>query len=467
MANVSAPARRLHLAARRLAALDLAERGLKRHPDDPACHAWRTDLLKALDVPNAIAPRRLGGLSADLAEACLDPHADVSLPVLESAALYLAEFDPDIDDARLVEAHRGWARRHADPLTTVAHLPAPRGRLRSGYVSADLGHHPVGRLMLHTLPGHDRSAVEVHAYSDRLVEDEVTAQLRADTDGWHLTADLDDDALAGRIRQDGIDVLIDLAGHTWGNRLLAFARKPAAVQVSFLGYGATTGLVAMDAAISDPWEAPTSAHFIEGVTRLPSGRLPLPSIRVREGRDGPPVFGSLNKLAKLSPAVVSLWARLLREMPEARLLLQTAGLDQPWVRRLVVEAFAAYGIADDRLDLRGAVANGEHLLTYDEIDVALDPFPFTGGMTTAEALASGIPVVTLTGSRPLARQSLSLLARAGLDDLIAPDADAYVRIAMDAVGRSLPPTAAEPVQAHELEAVYRQLWEKRLGSSPE
>ena len=461
--GVDAP-RRLHLAARRLAALDLAERGLKRRPDDPVCHAWRADLLKALDLPNAIARRGSGW--PDLAEACLDPTADIGNAAIESAALYLAQFDPDIDDAALVGAHRAWARRHADPLDRFAHAPAPRRTLRVGYVSADLGSHPVGRLLLSTLPRHDPSAVEIYVYSDRLTEDEITERFRVPAEAWRRTSDLDDAALARRIRDDGIDVLVDLAGHTWGNRLLAFALKPAPVQVSFLGYGATTGMTAMDMAISDPWEAPTTAHFTEAVHRLPSGRLVAPKLRSRS-RAGRPVFGSLNKLGKLSPPVIALWARLLKDVSEAHLLLQTAGLDQPWLKSLVADAFAAHGIAEHRLDLRGAAPNGVHLETYDEIDVALDPFPFSGGMTTYEALAAGVPVVTLPGERPLSRQTLSLLMRSGLGDLVARDEDDYVRIAAESVGRMLPSSSPRVAQARELEAAYRQLWEKRLGSRPE
>jgi predicted O-linked N-acetylglucosamine transferase (SPINDLY family) len=460
-------ARRLHLAARRLAALDLAERGLKQRPDDPLCLAWRADLLRALDQPADVAGRRAASRRIDLAEACLDPFAETGEPILESAALYLAQFDPDIDDAHLVEAHRAWARRHAEGLPRYAPSARQRGRLRIGYVSADLGQHPVGRSLLGTLPAHDRDGFEVYVYSDRLVEDDLTTRLRASAEAWHRVAALDDQALAARIHDDEIDVLVDLAGHTWANRLLAFARKPAPIQLSFLGYGATTGMTAMDAVLSDPWEAPTAAHFTESVVRLASGRLPAPRTAARPLRSGPPVFGSLNKLVKLSPPVIALWARLLRQVPEARLLLQTHGLDQPWVRRLVVAAFSAHGIVEDRLDLRGALLEGAHLRTYAEIDVALDPLPFAGGVTTCDALSAGAPAVALAGARPLARQGLSVLARSGLEDLIAPDAGSYVAIAADAIGRALPSADPPAVQARELEAVYRQLWEKRRGSSPE
>jgi len=295
----------------------------------------------------------------------------------------------------------------------------------------------------------------------------VTAPLRSGVDTWHRVADLDDKALADRIRADEVDVLVDLAGHTWDNRLLAFARRPAPVQISFLGYGATTGMAAMDAVLSDPWEAPTDAHFTESVLRLPSGRLPAPRLAMRRARSGPPVFGSLNKLVKLSPGVARLWARLLHRVPESRLLMQAADLGRPAIRSLVIDAFGAHGIAADRLDLRTALLQGDHLQTYGEIDVALDPFPFAGGMTTWEALSVGVPVVTLGGSRPLSRQSLSLLARSGLEDLIAPDAESYVEIAADAIGRTLPAREVVPIQAGELEAAYRQLWEKRFGSRPE
>ena len=459
-------ARRLHLATRRLAALDLAERGLKRRPDDRACLAWRADLLKALDLPHDTAARRAGGAGVDLAEACLDPFAEIGLPPIESAALYLAQFDPEIDDARLVEAHRAWGRRNADPLPRHSHAPTAPERLRIGYVSADLGRHPVGRLLLDVLPAHDRDAFDIHVYSDRLAEDDVTKHLHEGC-AWHRTADLDDEALAARIRDDGIDVLVDLAGHTWDNRLPAFARRPAPAQVSFLGYGATIGMAAMDAVLSDPWEAPTDAHFTEAVIRLPSGRLAPPKLVSRVPRSGPPVFGSLNKLVKLSPPTIALWARLLSQVPEAHLFLQSSGLERPEIRRLTVEAFAAFGVAEERLELRGSMPDGEHLQAYRRIDVALDPFPFAGGVTTCEALSSGVPVVALAGNRPLARQSLSVLARSGLGDLIAADADSYLQFAAEAVGRSLSATEPVPVQARELEAAYRQLVAKRRGSSPE
>jgi protein O-GlcNAc transferase len=458
---MASAAARLHRVARLLAALDLAERGLKRRPDDPFCLAWRADLLRALDRPHEVAARRGAWAGPDLAEACLDPFAAIGVAQIESAALYLAQFDPAVDDRRLVEAHRAWARRHADALPRSDPAPAARDRLRIGYVSADLGRHPVGRLLAGTLPAHDRDAVAVHVYSDRLAEDEVTKRLRGAADAWTQTDALDDAALAVRIGADGIDVLVDLAGHSWGNRLPVFARRPAPLQVSFLGYGATTGLAAMDAVLSDPWEAPTSAHFTEAVLRLPSGRLPLPAIRPRPARGGPPVFGSLNKLAKLAPPVIDLWSQLLQRTQGARLLLKSTGLDEPWLRALVVAAFAEHGVSEERLDLRGWSADGTHLTGYAAIDVALDPFPFAGGMTTAEALAAGVPVVTLPQQRPLSRQSLSLLSRARLGDLVAGDEEAFIAIAADAVGRTLPALDPPRHQARELEFAYRQLWEKR------
>jgi protein O-GlcNAc transferase len=463
---VAQAADRLHRVARLLVALDLAERGLKRRPADPICLAWRADLLRALDRPHDAAARRRGWSGPDLAEACLDPFAEIGVAAIESAALYLAQFCPAVDDRRLVEAHRAWGRRHADGLGRFEPVAVRGDRLRVGYVSADLGRHPVGRLLASTLPAHDRGTVEVHVYSDRLAEDDLTARLRATSDAWTETAALDDAALAERISRESIDVLVDLAGHSWGNRLLVFARRPAPVQVSFLGYGATTGLAAMDAVLTDPWEAPTPAHFTETVLRLPSGRLPAPSLRARPARGGPPVFGSLNKLAKLSPPVVVLWSELLQRTAGSRLLLKSTGLDEPWLRALVVAAFGEQGVEEDRLDLRGWSADGTHLSGYAAMDVALDPFPFAGGMTTCEALAAGVPVVTLPQQRPLSRQSLSLLSRVKLGDLVAGDEEAFLAIAADAVGRTLPALEPPRHQARELEFAYRQLWEKRLGSRP-
>ena len=458
-------AHRLHLAARRLAALELAERGLKDAPADAVCLRWRADLLRALDRPADAAARRAPDLGIDLAEACLDPFAEIGDARIEGLALYLAQFDGGMKDDRLEAAHRGWARRHADPLLRFDPAWRAGERLRIGYVSADLGRHPVGRLLLGTFARHDKAAVALHVYSDRLQEDEITAALRASSDAWTASAALDDEALVARIFADGIDVLVDLAGHTWGSRLGVFARRPAPVQVSFLGYGAATGLEAMDGFVSDPWESPLDGA-LEPPLRLPSGRLPLPLLRPRANREGPLVFGSLNKLAKLSPAALARWGEVLRRAPRARLLLMTAGLDQPSLRALVVDAFAEQGIGADRLDLRGPAPEGVHLAAYDEMDVMLDCAPFSGAMTTIDALSSGVPVVTLPGGRALSRQSTSLLARAGLGDLVAKDEEDFVRIALAAPGRSVPAREAETGQAAEIEAVYRQLRGKRRGSNP-
>jgi protein O-GlcNAc transferase len=458
-------ARRLHLAARRLAALELAERGLKDDPADLVCLRWRADLLRALGRPADAAARRAPDLGSDLAEACLDPFAEIGNPRIESLALYLAQFDGGMPDGRLETAHRDWAERHADPQGRFASAPRAKDRLRIGYVSADLGRHPVGRLLLDTFARHDRAAVAIHVYSDRLRGDEITAGLRASSDAWTDAAALDDEALAARIYADGIDVLVDLAGHTWGSRLGTFARKPAPVQVSFLGYGAATGLAAMDGFVSDPWESPEDGA-LEPPLHLPSGRLPLPALKPRADRAGPLVYGSLNKLAKLSPAALALWGEVLRRAAHARLLMMTAGLDEDWIRDLVVAAFAEQGISADRLDLRGPAPEGVHLAAYGEMDVMLDSFPFSGAMTTIDALSSGVPVVTLPHGRALSRQSCSLLARAGLGDLIAKDEEDFVAIALAAPGRAVSSRDAETGQAAELEAAYRQLWEKRLGSNP-
>jgi protein O-GlcNAc transferase len=458
-------AHRLHLAARRLAALELAERGLKDDPADAVCLRWRADLLRALDRPADAAARRAPDLGIDLAEACLDPFAEIGDARIESLALYLAQFDGGMADDRLEAAHRGWARRHADLLLRFDPAWRAGERLRIGYVSADLGRHPVGRLLLGTFARHDKAAVALHVYSDRLQEDEITAALQASTDAWTASAALSDEALAARIFEDGIDVLVDLAGHTWGSRLGTFARKPAPVQVSFLGYGAATGLAAMDSFVSDAWESPEDG-MLEPPLRLPSGRLPLPARTPRADREGPLVYGSLNKLAKLSPAALALWCEVLRRAPQARVLMMTAGLEEDWVRDLVVEAFAEQGIGAERLDLRGPAPEGVHLAAYGEIDVMLDSSPFSGAMTTIDALCSGVPVVTLPRGRALSRQSGSLLARAGLGDFVATDEEEFVRIALAAPGRPVPAREADAGQAAELEAAFRQLWEKRLGSNP-
>lgn len=357
----------------------------------------------------------------------------------DSNLLLALNYDPSIGDDELAEAHRRWGtaavagqpRPPAQPRTTG-------GRLRLGYVSPDFKRHPVGYLSVGALEHHDRDRFEVHAFSDTTAPDDLTARLRAAVAVWHDSAGWSDSALEDAVRRHGIDILIDLAGHTAGNRLAVFAAKPAPVQVNWLGYFHTTGLPTIDAVLTDAASVPAECRgwFTERVVPLSAGRFcytppqlspPVaPPPLLDHGR---PTFGSFNNLSKLSPAVLDLWSALLTRVAEARLVLKWHTLAEDAERRSLTAAFAARGIDAARLDLRGPAQHDAMLREYADIDVALDPFPFCGCLTTLEALWMGVPVVTLEGRRPVARQSLAILRQIGHGDLVAATAAEYLEIA--------------------------------------
>ncbi len=264
----------------------------------------------------------------------------------------------------------------------------------------------------------------------------MTARLRAAASRWRPILGLSDEAVADLVRQDGIDVLVDLSGHSARHRLGVFARRAAPLQASWAGYMATTGVAAMDLIVADAHEVPAGAeaHYSEGVLRLPHAWIcwdppaeapdPGPPPADHAGRV---TFGSLNTPAKLNGTVIRLWARLLGAVPDSRLLLRYKGLDEAGVAARLAGDFAAAGIAPDRLTIEGGALPAAFLATYRRIDIALDPFPFSGSITTCEALWMGVPVVTLPGETFASRHSLSILWTAGLGDLAAADADDYVR----------------------------------------
>lgn len=367
----------------------------------------------------------------------------------------------------LVEAHRDFDRRHARPLRPTAPVwrndRDPERRLRIGYLSGDFSTHPVGYLLAGPLAAHDPAAVEVFCYSNASRPDAMTERLRATARHWREIGGMTDGAAAPLIRQDEIDILVDLSGHTDKNRPLLLARRAAPIQVSWLGYPGTTGLEAIDYAIMDRTVAPPGAEawFTEALVRLPHSRFcysPPDFAPEPKDRSHPAgarvVFGSFNNLAKIGPEVVALWARVLDAAPGSKLVLKWKALSQAGVRRRLEQAFAAHGVGADRLELRGRSPHAEMLAEYGDIDVALDPFPYSGGATSAEALWMGVPVVTLPSDRVAARQTLGFLVELGLEDLAAASPDDYVRIAAA--------LAADPGRRAELRRTLRG----RMQASP-
>ena len=390
---------------------------------------------------------------------------------------------------RLLEDHRRFQALHGQPSQPIpAHTNRrdPARRLRVGYLSVEFRAHLGGYFLTPLFDGHDRSAFEIHCYSTLPIGagDQLTPYFKERSDGWHDVHGLNDDALAARIRADGIDILVDLAGHSGLNRLPVLAFRPAPVQMTWLGYPNTTGMDAVDYrlvdAITDP-PGPADAHASERLLRLPAPFLcfrppadapavvPLPA-----GAVGAVTFGSFNKLAKLSHDTVRLWAEILHRVPNSRLLLKDRPLECPDTAAALRARFRTAGVDPERLVLLGwADDPAGHLNLYNRIDIALDPTPYNGTITTCDALWMGAPVVTLLGGRHAARVGASLLASVGLSDLIAATPERYVETAAslahdlsrlmrlrmgmrDRLRRS--PLCDEPRFVRALEDAYQQSW---------
>lgn len=351
-------------------------------------------------------------------------------------------------------------RARATPYTQWPALDhgADAGRpLRVGFVSSDLRKHPVGYFFESVLAQLDRTRIEPLAYSNALHSDELTARIKPRFALWRHVAEMDDAALAARIRDDRVDVLIDLSGHTGRNRLPMFAWRPAPVQVSWLGYFATTGLSGIDYLLADRHVVPEGEEdqYTERVWRLPDSYLcftlptepaqvgPLPALR-----NGYFTFGCLNNHKKLNDGVLEVWSRILQAVPHARLLLKNHQLGEPAIKRDTCERFAMYGIDETRLMLEGPSSREQYFSTYDRVDLALDPFPYPGGTTSVEGLWMGAPVLTRQGDRFLSHLGEMVLKTVGLPEWIAADTDDYVARAVAAT-RDLPALAALRAQLRE------------------
>ena len=407
------------------------ERALAIKPDH---HEARRNLAGTLN-----ALRRTDDAIAQFRRLLTAAPAALASPYHSNFLLAL-QYAPTPPTDALAESVR-WAQTHGN----VTPLPPPPAhvagrRVRIGYASPDLRDHPVGRLIEPLLAGHDREHFEVHCYSDWPTPDPITRRLRDHVEHWHPTGGTTDAALADRIRADGIDLLVDLAGHTAGHRLLTLARRPAAVQATYLGYPATTGLPAIDYrltdAVADP-PGPTDAAHTERLVRLPgcfvcfAPPMDAPDVAPPPAvADGHVTFGSFNAAAKLSPATVALWANVLRTVPTARLVLKATGLQDVTTRDGLLAEFAAVGVDPGRVTvLPTEMDPRDHLARYAAVDVALDPTPYHGTMTTLDALWMGVPTVTLAGQTHVSRVGATLLTHAGLPEFIAGSVDEYVAIA--------------------------------------
>ena len=452
---------------------------------------------KALELNPLFAPAH-GNLAGSLqALGQLDEAIDhyrraVALAPEDAAGhsnlLYCLNYHPGYDAETLYREHIAWAARHAEPLTAVSPPHTndrnPDRRLRVGYVSPHFNRHAVNFFSEPILASHDHDRFEVFCYSNVRSPDETTDRLRGYADGWRDTLVLNDEQLAAQVRSDQIDILVDLTGHiAGGQRLLAFARKPAPVQVTYIGYQNTTGMRAMDYRLTDEHSDPpgkTEHLHSEQLVRLPrSFFCYLPSSDAPTVNPPPALergyvtFGSMNNFSKITPQVLETWARILHRVSGSRLLIRADMT--PWLREHLTRTFSQWGIDAARLELVNRVIRADYLELIRGLDIALDPFPFNGHTTTCDCFWQGVPVVSLAGETYVSRFGSSAMVTLGLEELIVRSPDEYVEVAAqlaadaprrqqlrDALRTRM---AASPILdftgfTRNLEAEYRRMWHR-------
>ena len=408
-------------------------------------------------------------------------------PDFHSNLIMMLGFDSRAGNQEQFAERRCWQQRHVNPLPAGAprhdnSKDADR-RLRIGYVSADFRQHSAAYAFGPMLLYYDRERFEVSCYSNSNQEDAFTKRYQATVDHWRNICGVPDTEAEKLVREDSIDVLVDLSGHTVGNRLLLFARKPAPVQVTAWGGVTGTGLDAMDYIFADAVMIPEQIHryFSEEVvflpcplTYMPQAELP-PVACLPASERGFVTFGYFNNYMKLSTQALAAWAKLLRSVPSSRLLFKAREFGHPQPRDRVLQAFAAAEVAPERLSFLGVSSWHQHLGAHSEVDIVLDPFPNVGGISTLEALSMGTPVVTLKGETPVNRISASILTVVGLEDWVADTPDQYLSIACER-SRDLPSLAqlratlrsrltASPAgnprdYVRAVEGTYRRMWRR-------
>ena len=454
---------------------------------DESIAAYRRALEIRADYPEAMS--NLAGAvwrSGEIAEAirwydrALQLRANVRVA---SNRLFVLHFHPDWGPHRLLEEHKKWEQTYANPVGSAAshaNDPTPDRRLRVGYVSPHFHDHVVGQWMLPLLANHRHDAFEIFCYCDVLRADAMTERLRGRADVWRQTPALSDERLAQQVREDRIDILVDLTMHMEGSRLLAFARKPAPVQVTYVAYPGTTGLSAIDYRLTDPYLDPPGIDescYSERLYRLPRTWCcyfprahtpdvsPLPAASL-----GRITFGCLNNFGKITPDTLRAWGRLLAQVSGSELMIHAP---EGRHRQRTTSMIAEQGVDPARVRFIGQLPLDAYFAQYQAIDIGLDPFPYTGGTTTCDSLWMGVPVVSLAGSTAASRGGLTLLSNIGLTELVARDTDQYVRIAAD-LARDLDRLAgirstlrarmsASPLMdarqfARDVERAYRTMW---------
>lgn len=462
---------------------------------EEAVECYRRSLMLASD--NAETLNHLGNALKDqgkLDEAlgCYRRAMDLkpSLTDAHSNLLSTYQYRSGITLSELKAAHLEFDRKHAAAFKSQWRFHQnrrdPNRKLRIGFLSPDFGRHPVGYFLIRTLENLDRGQFEVACYNNRTHKDDMTARFQLASQIWRDVGGQSDDEIAAKITEDRIDILVDLAGHTASNRALVFARKPAPIQIAWIGYEGTTGLQAIDYLLADQHTVPegSESHYCERVLRMPGGYICydppglFPEVAVLPATvQGYVSFGSFNNPAKITREVIETWSKILQRVPQSRLKLKYRGMNDKSVSDRFSQMFEEFGVEPSRIEYLPHSPHRDYLSTYAQIDIGLDPFPFGGGITTCESLWMGVPVVTCPGETFASRHGMSHLVSAGVEGTIARDLDDYVEIAVSLANdlSRLAGTRAglrERVAssnlcngkrfAAELGAVLRQVWKEWL-----
>jgi predicted O-linked N-acetylglucosamine transferase (SPINDLY family) len=468
----------------RPALVGLAESYAETDRIDDAIETYRRLLTGGDDASIQIALgnalKSIGRIDDAIAAYRRATEIDTANSAAGSNLVFSMWYSPGADPRSILSAHRAWDEQYAGPLRgSIQALSNPRQadrRLRIGYVSPDFRQHAIAFSLVPLLENHDHGMFEVFGYSSVKNPDWITRRLQGCCDSWRDVAGKGDTDLAGQIRADQIDVLIDLSMHSGGGRPLLFVLKPAPIQVAFMAYPGTTGIGEMDYRMSDPFLDPPHSEGLssEGLLQLPDSFWCFDPLEDSIGPNDSPAlsgggitFGCLSNYCKVNDAVLSLWSKVLKAIPGSRLLLRCpAG----WARH---NALRLLEVDSGRVEFVSRQSRQDYLRTYHRIDLTLDPFPYNGHVTSLESLWMGVPVITLIGQTPVGRGGLSLLSNLGMRDFVASDESEFVRIAADA-GGDLPGLARlrpelrgrmekSPLMdgrsfARSVEAAYRMAW---------
>lgn len=457
-------------------ATSLFDQALNIRPDYPEALSNKANLLMVSgDAENAITCYRK---SLNLC-----PNS----VYVRSNLLLSMNYLPDITQESIFRESTSWENHRSVQVCRIAldsYFSDNSRRIRIGYISPDYRKHSVSYFFEPLLRNHNRNKFEIFCYSDVAFPDETTRKLEAYGDGWRNIYGKSDDDVCDIILNDRVHILVDLAGHTGKNRLSVFIRKPAPIQISWLGYPNTTGLSTMDFCISDEIAEPEGDNdrfYSERILRLKTGFLcyappsDAPLLTERPNKiNGYITFGSFNNITKISPREVEVWSQILNKVEDSVLVLKSLYFVDSSIRNRLLDIFSYYGIGNERIRLLQAeISSKNHLMKYSQIDVALDTFPYNGTTTTCEALWMGVPVITLRGERHAGRVGASILHRLGLDDLIAESVENYIsiaemlsndrkyynRICRDLRGRMLKSQLCDSYKfASSIENVFIRLW---------